>query len=157
LDADLNSTVLSGSGNHRMYWAELAMTDQIVEVRVKAQFLNQDSTGFRSGVMVRFTPEDGTSYYAFQMDGDGHVYMGGNPGISGCAGGATVDPEIWHTMRLEVTGSNPVRFRTYLDGVQQHDCTTTAAPVRLSGSPGLVIDTPNSTRVRYDDFVVYAP
>jgi len=163
-DADLSSTVLhSPTGGSILYMVGLAFTDQIVEARVKGVFGTNSPVGWRAGIMARNSGSGATrSSYTFLMDGSGYVALYRDPalqGIAGCSGSiyAALDPEIWHTLRLEVTGGNPVRLRTFLDGVLQHDCSTTTEPLLPSGGGGLFVNGANMTRARFDDFIVLAP
>ena len=62
----------------------------------------------------------------------------------------------WYTLSMVITGAQgTINIKTYLDGVQKHDCTVTGSNAYGTGQAGVI--TYGTTTARFDDFRVLAP
>jgi pectate lyase len=134
-------------------------TDQTVEARVKVTQFGNNKPGFRAGVIARYA--NATTFYVFLLDGSGALRLLVNDempaGRTGTCGKIDANPTAgaWHALKLQVSGANPVRLQTFLDGAAVHDCTSTSGTV-AAGSAGAYVYGAN-TIVEFDDVRVATP
>jgi hypothetical protein len=138
-----------------------SLADQTVQADIKVITFGGTGVGYRAGIIARYASP--SNFYTFSIDQAAvlHLYKSTSaPASSSGTCGAIasgVDPLAWHTYRIVIAGApGSMRITTYLDGVLQHDCTTTAASVPASGSIG-VLTYGTGTVAMFDNVTASSP
>lgn len=146
------------SGGYQAFAGASTMTDQIVEAKLSNVVFGGSGSSYRAGVIARRTST--SNFYTVVLDaaGDLRILKGSSSpsGSSGTCDATPVSPGASFTLRLAVTGAaGSVNLKTYLDGNQVHDCTSTSGTL-TSGSAGVYTYGSNSV-AEFDDFKVSVP
>ena len=145
-------------GGYQAFAGASTMTDQIVEAKLSNVDFGGSGSSYRAGIIARRTST--SNFYTVVLDaaGDLRLLKGSSSpsGSSGTCDAAPVSPGASFTLRLAVTGdAGSVNLKTYLDGNQVHDCTSTSGTL-TSGSAGVYTYGSNSV-AEFDDFKVSVP
>lgn len=146
------------SGGYQAFAGDAGMTDQVVEAKLSSVVFGGTGSSHRAGIIARRTST--SNFYTVVLDaaGDLRLLKGSSSpsGSSGTCAAAQVSPGASFTLRLAVTGAaGSVNLKTYLDGNQVHDCTSTSGTL-ASGSAGVYTYGSNSV-AEFDDFKVSVP
>lgn len=147
----------SGSGTPALATVDSTsgMKDQTIQSSVKVLKFGGTTSSYRAGIAARY--KSSSEMYVFALNGSGAlVILKGATAITGtgCSAVASGLSNLytWNMFKLQVTGSSTVAIKTYFNGKQIHNCSTTASPV-TAGYAGVYTYGTN-TQAEFDQYTV---